>query len=284
MNRRQLLWAGATAAVLPSLEKVAAQSGGWEPSVHQASASSAPELAKTYPTDPSQVGVPADWSAKSSPQGVFHATESSAVYEDTQFGEVYLEAENVTFRRCKFVSTTPWHLVRAFMMPSHATFEDCEFDGHGTTSNGILGGYFTMRRCYLHGFENCVGTAHFDVTIDQCYMNDLRGNPDGHFDTCELGGDNVIVTNSNLINEHGQTGVLYGAGIRSHIRFENNRLIGGGYTLYLGDSSTSFKSDVVVRNNRIKPGKFGAVTINGPLSELTWENNIDDDTGAPIGV
>ena len=237
----------------------------------------------SYP-DASSTGVPAGM-ALSKQNGTIEITTDGAVLEGIDLvGNVVISARDVTIRKSRINSGTAYHLIRVMDGSTGFRLEDSELIGNGTTTNGVLGPG-TFLRNNIHGFENGLaiwGPSH----IEGNFIHDLQGGPDAHFDTIECnGGSDIAVIGNTLVNEFGQTAVLMlnnqFAALQNWV-VEGNRLIGGGYTMYIDYRKSSLPvGNIRISNNRWSSGQYGYTAFYGYVPD-EWSGNVDDATGAPI--
>lgn len=104
----------------------------------------------------------------------------------------------------------------------------------------------------------------------------------------QIGGNNsnLVIRHNTMVNEQGQTScIMIGNdfGSVNGVLVDNNRLLGGGYTVYSarGTSGPSIQG-VKFTNNRMKKGYYGYASIQN--NSVVWTGNVDDATGAPINV
>jgi hypothetical protein len=226
------------------------------------------------------------------PSGVVLSKRTGTIEIDTDgtvleaidlVGNIVVRANDVTVRKSRITSATPNHLIYVMDGSKGFRLEDSELIGNGTTKNGVLG-YGVFLRNDIHGFENGLsiwGPSH----VERNFVHDLRGTPEAHFDAIEGGGFNIEIIGNTLKNENGQTSALMlGSDLSGPVDWvvDGNRMIGGGYTMYIDIRKlTKPISNVRITNNRWSKGVYGYNAFYGCKPD-EWSGNIDDATGAPI--
>lgn len=211
-------------------------------------------LGKTGLSDPSKL-------AKF--RGTYYATVDNAMVRDLEIhGNVVIEASNVTMRNVRLISEAPWHALRVMEGATGFTLEDSEIDGAGRAVNGVYG-FGTFLRNDIHGVDNGINVIG-PSTIRDNYIHDFRTSPDGHYDGIEInGGHDIQIVHNLIVNEHDQTSAVMmnnEFGGLSNISIKNNRLVGGGYTIYLdGRKGGGTVDDASIRiiGNQIGGGRWG---------------------------
>lgn len=205
--------------------------------------------------------------------GSYHVTQDNAVISNLEVhGDIVIEAKNVTLKNVKLISDTRWHALRVMDDATGFTLQDSEIDGAGGTVNAIYG-FGTFLRNNLHDVENGINVIAPTVIKDN-YIHNLRGGPDSHYDGIEInGGHDIQIVHNTIINDHDQTSAVmlnndFG-GLRN-ITIDNNRLVGGGYTVYLDDRFNGGAVDdgtIKITNNQIGDGYWGdfALYDNKPV-------------------
>jgi hypothetical protein len=167
---------------------------------------------------------------------------------------------------------------------------DCEAQAG---SNGINGSGYTALRVHLHNCENGINGGS-DYTITDSLIDQLQADGEPHYDGIQNdgGNSNVLIRHNTIIAPSEQTGAVMNDncfGPLSKIVVDNNRLIGGGYTIYVdgsfGPEQTACRAggnlEVTITNNRFGSYAFGSALIRGDAT-VTQFGNVDDATGAPI--
>jgi hypothetical protein len=170
---------------------------------------------------------------------------------------------------------------------TNVVIEDCELDGSagGNNSMGVIGPV-TVRRCDIHGVENGIQPFSGSV-IEDNYIHDLSAPGSPHYDGMQINGSdsNIVVRHNTIINDHDQTaafGIWNDFGGVSDVLVENNRLIGGGYTVYVrGDAGGGGTvTSITIRDNRLGEGYWGFYSI--VQASVDWSGNVDDSTGQSV--
>jgi hypothetical protein len=204
-------------------------------------------------------------------------------------GNVIVNHDNVTVKRCR-VNATAGDIGCIFPTAprSGVIIEDCELDGNDET--GLMGVFdatgFTVRRCNIHHVGDGLDINGNCEARDN-WIHDLSNPPpDPHSDGIQV---NIEAANVSIIHNFidCETPVLGNAAIityqpassgHSNLSIINNKLRGGGFTLFLpGDPS----ANTFINYNRIGGGDFGEVT-GDPGNVTEFIGNVNDDTGAPI--
>ena len=202
-------------------------------------------------------------------------------------GIVQINAPNVTLMNSK-VTGVSFYIVGISPSATGATVKNCTIDGTGSGNEGstAINGAGTFLNNNIYNVENGFGVSS-NTTIENNYVHDLLATGSPHYDGVQIDGgvSNVTIKHNTIINSDIQTSAVMidnWAGPVSNIIVENNRLIGGGYTVYSdGRSKDNVISGVVFINNRIGKGHWGYrfFAKNAPV----WRDNVDDVTGRPLG-
>ncbi|MDA9504163.1 hypothetical protein XI09_05160 [Bradyrhizobium sp. CCBAU 11386] len=202
-------------------------------------------------------------------------------------GSVQINHSAVTLENCRIAAAAFAIVNVAADLSVPPIIQNCEIDGLGLNgadgSNGI-NGYGTVRRCNIHGVENGINVTG-PLLFEANYVHDLAAPGAPHYDGVQIdGGSDISILNNTIINDHVQTSAVmidnWSRSI-SNIVVDNNRLVGGGYTVYSdGRQGSGSISGVSFTNNRMGRGKWGysAFSKNRPV----WRGNVDDVTGRPI--
>ena len=202
-------------------------------------------------------------------------------------GAVEINAPQVTLRNSRIRSAN-YDVIRVKPGLLGVTIQDCEIDGVGIDNDGSNGirGSGTFLRNNIRNVENGI-TLDGSATIKDNYIHDLRASGAPHYDGIQIDGNvsNVVISHNTVINTYEQTSAVMidnYFGPISNIQVDNNRLIGGGYTVY---SDGQFRDDKISGvgfvNNRMGKGYWGYSSFvkNKPV----WRGNVDDRTGRPLG-
>ncbi|TQF33032.1 right-handed parallel beta-helix repeat-containing protein [Bradyrhizobium sp. UNPA324] len=202
-------------------------------------------------------------------------------------GAVQINHGAVTLENCRITAAASAVVNVAENLSVPPIIQDCEIDGLGLDgaqgSNGI-NGYGTVRRCNIHGVENGINVTA-PLLFEDNYVHDLAAPGAPHYDGVQIdGGHDISIRHNTIVNRHAQTSAVMidnAFNAVSSIVVENNRLIGGGYTVYSdGRQGNGPISSVSFANNRMGRGRWGyaAFSKNRPV----WRGNVDDITGRPI--
>ncbi len=201
-------------------------------------------------------------------------------------GSVEILASNVTLKNSR-IRNAGFDVVRIHPGATGVVVENCEIDGVGTGndgSNGIRGAGLFLRN-NIYNVENGI-TLDGSAIIRGNYIHNLLASGKPHYDGIQIDGgvSDVTIEYNTVVNQHGQTSTVMidnYFGPISNIRVENNRLIGGGYTVYSdGQFRTDLISGVSFINNRLQKGYWGyhSFVKNDPV----WRGNVNDATGEPL--
>lgn len=217
---------------------------------------------------PAKAGL-ADPSKLTQFRGTYYATVDNATVSDLEIqGNIVIEARNVTMRNVRLISEVPWHALRVMEDATGFTLEDSEIDGAGRAVNGVYG-FGSFLRNDIHGVDNGINVIA-PSTIRDNYIHDFRTSTDGHYDGIEInGGHDIQIVHNHIVNDHDQTSAVMMnnefSGL-SNISIENNRLVGGGYTIYLdGRKGGGRVDDASIRiiGNQIAGGRWGNFAFYG---------------------
>jgi hypothetical protein len=170
------------------------------------------------------------------------------------------------------------------------TIEDSELAGNGSKTNApqsnVWNHYansgFKIIRSFVHGTpDNIEGP----VTIEGSYVIVDASYPGNHSENVYLCDEDATVRDSTLLNEHGETSLIFGDCSNNHVVVEDSLLAGGGYMLGCNAKSATTGSCTIVDNHFSRAyfpgyGYYGLAYTLG--KEVTWSGNVDDDTGAVI--
>jgi len=200
-------------------------------------------------------------------------------------GTVSITASNVTIKNCRITGSS-FAIVNIADSAKGTVVSDTEINGLGTSegANGINGtGTFT--RLNIHGVENSIN-ATGPLTLRDSYLWGLQAPGSPHYDDVQIDGgvSNVLIDHNTIINTFDQTSAVMidnYFGPISNITVSNNRLVGGGYTVYSDAGFTGGSiTGVAFTGNRLVQGYWGYHDLN--KNSPTWSGNVDDVTGAPI--
>ena len=266
----------ATEASQPALKaaaSISAASTGTAAATSAAVNSAAAATAATGFPDATNTGVKAGV-AMTKYTGSLHITEDNAVISNMEVtGDIIIDAKNVTLSNIKLISNTEWHVLRIMEDASGFTLKDSEIDGRGLSDNGIYG-HGTFLRNNIHDVENGM-TLWGPSSVQDNYIHNLRnGKADPHYDGIQVnGGQDIDFIHNTIINDHDQTAALmlentFG-GLRN-ITVDHNRLVGGGYTVYIDGrkgGGTVDNNTIKITNNEIGGGHWGDFSLydNKPI-------------------
>jgi hypothetical protein len=252
-----------------------------------ASSTDAAAAASGYP-DATNTGVPSG-TTMTKYTGSYHVTEDNAVISNLEVhGDIVIEAKNVTLKNVKLISNTEWHALRVMDDATGFTLQDSEIDGSGITVNAIYG-FGTFLRNNLHDVDNGINVIAPTLIKDN-YIHNLRGGSDAHYDGIEInGGHDIDIIHNTIINDHDQTSAIMmnnDFGGLSNINIDGNRLVGGGYTVYLDDrfnGGTVVDSTIKITNNQIGGGHWGDFSLYDNKPVLSGNTDLDTPV-KPVGT
>ncbi|MBP1857402.1 calcium-binding protein [Rhizobium herbae] len=194
--------------------------------------------------------------------GTLHITQDNAVISNMDItGDVIIDAKNVTMSNVKVSSNGAWTAIKVMDGATGFTLQDSEIDG-GAGGNGIYG-HGTFLRNDIHDIENGINVSG-PSEIGDNYIHDFRGSSEAHYDGIEVNaGHDIHIFHNTVIVDQSQTSAVmldnYFGGL-SNITVENNRLAGGGYTVYLDGrfgGGPVDDSTIKIINNQIGDGAYG---------------------------
>lgn len=225
--------------------------------------------------DASTTGVPAGTTLQNS--GSISSSANGQVIDARNVtGSITINHSNVTVRRCRVTAGA------IFVRGTGAIIEDCEVSPHGGHNSGISvdAGGTTVRRCNIHTFENGIFTGTSNNVFRDNYIHDpipYNSQTDPHIDGIQLwngGANNLLIEHNTILCSLDSNSAITGGTNNTGVVVNNNRLAGGGFTMYASGGS--------VTNNRWGNYVYGYVGSGG--SAATWSGNVDDATGNPINL
>lgn len=239
-----------------------------------------------YP-DATNTGVPVG--THLTPSGPLVVNTPGAVIDALDVsGTIEVHADNVTLKRLR-IRGSGYAIVRVQDGVKGVSIQDCEIDGMGiagglSNSGGVIGPA-SIVRTNIYGVEN--GIVPGDGTsIQDSYIHDLGAPGDPHYDNVQIdSGANILIRHNTITNSFSQTSAImidnyFGPAL--NITVDNNRLMGGGYTIYVDNQFNSNPiTGIVITNNRFTTGYWGYAAIKVPVTQL---GNVSDATGAPLSL
>jgi parallel beta-helix repeat protein len=205
-------------------------------------------------------------------------------------GMVTINANDVTLKNCR-VTADSWAVINITSGKTGVVIQDCEINGLGAKGvRGVsLSGSATVLRNNIHHVEDGIYLqSGSNVLIQDNYIHDLQSNWSGpHYDGIATDGgiSNITIRRNTIINRHGQTSAIMLSnyfGSVSNVTVDNNRLEGGGYTVYSdGQFGGGTISGVSFTNNVLGIGRYGYASIRSNIP--VWQGNIDDVSGRLVG-
>jgi hypothetical protein len=150
------------------------------------------------------------------------------------------------------------------------TIDGCNFSywGHSITPYGGCGNPLIIQNCY---------GDHMDNWADTHYEHIYLGGGDA-------AGHSVTIRNCTWINERNYTATIFlktDSGPIMNVTIDGNHLVGGGWNLYV-QQTTHPITGVVVTNNAMGKGLQGnGYCYPGAVVDV-WSGNYDDVTGATV--
>jgi hypothetical protein len=235
--------------------------------------------------DETNTGVPPGTVLK--PAGSLVITKTGEVVSGLDIrGTVDINAPNVKLMNSR-IRGARFDVVRIKSGMPGVVVQDCEIDGVGTDNDGSNGirGSGTFLRNNIHHVENGI-TLDGSAIIQDNYIHDLLASGSPHYDGIQIDGkvSDVIIHHNTIINPYTQTAAVMidnYFGPIANIVVSQNRLVGGGYTVYSdGQFNGGTISGVSFIDNRLGKGRWGyrSFVKNAPL----WRGNIDDKTGRDL--
>lgn len=231
--------------------------------------------------------------------GPYRITTSGAVVDGADLSDcLEIAADHVTVRRSRVrTANLCGSALIAVSSPGGAAsgvvLEDLELDGlSAASSRGVTGSGFAARRLDVHGVQ-----FGFDLgggtSVEESWIHDLAGEPAAAI-ACH-GGSTIALRHNDLQNQNASDAAVFLAGDFAPIAgvlLRNNRLAGGGYTLYGGsDPRKPFPSasGVEVVGNCWSRAFFESGGFYGPVTGFdaggpgnVWTDNRWQETGEAI--
>lgn len=213
--------------------------------------------------EPASLGEGASSANKTEYRGTYRIAENDVEIRDLVVrGNIVVTGKNVTLSNLKLVSEAPWHALDIAEEATGFTLQDSEINGEGRSVNAIFG-HGKFLRNHLYGVHNGINVTAPSV-IRENRIDGFKGGADAHFDGIEInGGYDIEIVGNTIINKQSQTSAVmlnnYFTGL-SNIRVEGNRLVGGGYTVYLDGRFKGGPVDdasISIVNNQIGGGIWG---------------------------
>jgi hypothetical protein len=239
----------------------------------------------------SNTGVPPG--VQLTPSGAVEVNTPGAVISGLDItGYLNVNAPNVTVRNVR-VNATTWGAIIVRAKGGGVLIEDSEiFSTYATGgSKGVLffdgtsGG--TVRRCNIHNVEDGVYAQGDHFVIQDNYIHDSESNSsDPHADGVQISADtnHVVVKHNNVVYDNAANSsftIGNNEGPVDDVRLEDNRFIGGGYTVRCDGRGSHAMTNITITNNRIAKGLYGYIAFNGKCAP-TFTGNVVDVTGAPL--
>jgi hypothetical protein len=202
-------------------------------------------------------------------------------------GGLTINASNVLVKNSK-ISNGNYNTVLIKSGVTNVVIQDTEINGRGNTAgNNGVNGPVKLLRVNIYGVENGFVPGSNSEMRDS-WIHGLQAPGEPHYDSVQIDGgqSNVLLEHNSIENNHGQTAAVMVDnyfGSATDIVVNNNKLTGGGYTVYAdGNFSSTRVVDVEYTNNIIGKGYYGYALIRGARTTVTWTNNRDIVTGNVI--
>lgn len=220
-------------------------------------------------------------------------------------GTVTISASNVTLQNCLITANNSdqWSLgfsgTLTNILVKNVTIIGA---GTGTTILGAAYGFYangnqgvTFDSCDISQIgQNAINNGN--VLVKNCYIHNLNSWSGTHYETIYYGGDGASNPNfslnlqhNTLINEHNQTASVYIEnffGAVKNVTVNNNKLIGGDFTIYVeGNQNPNNITNVTVTNNAMGAGIFGYGHYDvglAPVYQVVHTGNYDWITFVPV--
>jgi hypothetical protein len=197
---------------------------------------------------------------------------------------VKINASNVILRRSRVTVDTWWPVTVAAGL-SGVRIEDVEVAGTGGTPSAYgISGPATVMRANIHGYDNGIA-AYSGSVIRDSYIHGLTAPAGAHYDGIIVDGEHdVTIEHNTIVNEHDQTSVVMISnrwGPVDNVTVRDNRLLGGGYTVYsVAQFAGGPITGVSFIANRLGRGYWGYATTHA--NSVVWRDNVDDVTGKAV--
>lgn len=180
-------------------------------------------------------------------------------------GTVTITAANVTLMNCRITTSHASAVVTVNAGGSGAIIRDCEINGGGSSTYGILSRSGatgnTYLRCNIHGSENGIDPGNNDTVRDSYIWGILNtDNGDPHYDGIEFDGGNGLLIEHNTVDMHELT---QNAAVNldnfftslTNVIVRNNLVRGAHYTIWLDASfGGGSVSNISLTDNRMQQG------------------------------
>ena len=279
-------WNFTTASLSPGAHDFTATATDAAGNTSAISASLDPVIGSATPTVPTlsgwpsaaNTGVPAGVTLLPS-GGMIINTPGAVISGLNISGTVYINAPNVTLMNCR-ITSGEFYVVKVNAGITGAVVQDCEINGTGLTTGGSdgIGGQGTFLRNNIYNVGNGVVIQGNNSLVQDNYIHDLNA-PGEHYDGIQIDGgiSNATIRHNTIINDHDQTSAVQinnWFGPVSNIVIDNNKLSGGGYTIYSdGQFNGGAISGISITNNILGKGQWGYSYFvnNTPV----WQGNVD---------
>jgi hypothetical protein len=229
--------------------------------------------------DATNTGVPAGVTLL--PSGGMIINKAGAIISGLDIhGTVYINAPNVTLMNCR-ITSSDFYVVKVNASITGAVIKDCDIVGGDSAGehNGI-GGQGTFLRNDISKVDNGIVIQGDNALVQDNYIHDLQAAGEPHYDGIQIDGgiSNATIRHNTVINSHDQTSALMinnYFGPVSNVVIDNNKLVGGGYTVYSdGQFAGGPISGVSFTNNILGKGEWGySYFVNNTPA---WQGNTDD--------
>jgi hypothetical protein len=249
--------------------------------------------------DATNTGVPSGTSLTSS--GTLNTSANNQIIDALNItGSLTIDHTGVLVKRCKITASNSNIVV---VNATGCTIQDCEIDGNLTGSTGILVRHGVQAlRLNIHGCENGgnaeINSSGAPALFQDCWVHDLSLEGSGfHTDGMQFDPDAAYITFEHNSWQPIPSGIRNATscinfnneaiGTNNHITVNNNKIDGRGCGSAMYLPRYSGWSNLVITNNRMRPGDNGYSSNGGGgtgtfQTMTTWSGNVDDGTGATV--
>lgn len=224
-----------------------------------------------YP-DATNTGVPTGTVLTNS--GPLNITTDGTIVQNLNFvnASITVNANNVTIRNCRITTYDYYPIDNS---GTGLLVQDCEITGTADAVTAAISfDNYTARRCNVSGSADGF-KANSNVTIEDCYVHDLRVTQNSHNDGIQsTGGSNVTVRHNTIDTNLAGVAIQFGSADTGWL-VTNNLIRATGWT-FNGGAGTSNNTFTNNRFARVS-GWYGPASLGG--SGNVWTGNIYDDDG-----
>jgi hypothetical protein len=191
-------------------------------------------------------------------------------------GKVIVTAHDVKFIDCEFTNATDWGCDADM---KRVTFEYCRFTGGGTSTSqkgAAILGVAKVKFCDISKFEDGIKLQGNDVCVEDCYIHDPLGAPEGHFDGIQVSGSNDRVSIQRNSITWKDTSCVFNKpdwGPVLNVTVKHNRLEGGGYRVYFDARNYQVSGSLI--ENLLVAGGYDYAYISDSNANVQVSGNIN---------